>query len=489
MSLLERLLESSSSSSNVGFEVFHIIGGKEMFMKNMKSKVVFGTATLLAFGICVPAVGALGASDDQVSGPNTIQATMPDPTPDISQPVTTNMDLVSNLDEEGSCLFDHDVYPAGGVGYRDSSLPYDDLEPIHRAEQTLRAQILRMYAGQVMDVTFTGSTGIVTLSDSSIHGAVPSVDDLVNGDREAMDALAALRAAGTDVAVVSRQAPSLLDVCKIRSVIRSVATEYPTLSAGVTINAAEGKVDITVNAELMLTLEAALLDFEPWIRVQSGEIEPTSRTNDSAPWYGGARLNLANGAPQCSTSFRFNNGQKYLLTADHCGPSGTTWWNNGTLYPSDYVGMSTSNLGAYKVDAAVITGSSYGSRVYIGPPSSSTSIEANSVYPNSTLLYGDKLLISGATSGQGTITATGLSPVCLFYNGKEYCHLLYFSAVGGLCVGGDSGGPIGVYDPANGRLIASAIVSATQGNRNTNHWCLGTDISVPIYLWGGGTIS
>ena len=435
-----------------------------------------------------PALVAVVVAVLSLSSSNVAQATTPRPAADASQPVTTNMDLVSSLDAEGQCLFDNDVYPAGGVGYLDSSLPYDDLEPIHRAEQTLRAQILRMHAGQVMDVSFTGSIGTVTVSNASVQGLVPSVDELANGDREAVDALAALRAAGTHVAVESRVAPSLLDVCEIRGVIRSVATEDPTLSAVVAPNAAEGRVDITVNTESMDTLEAALSGFAPWIRVQSGDIEPTSRTNDSAPWYGGARLNLSDGTPWCSTSFRFNNGQRYLLTADHCGSSGTAWYNYGTAYPGDYVGMSSSNLGAYKVDAAVITGSSYGSRVYTGPPSSSTSIEANSVYPNSALVYGDQLMISGATSGQGTITAAGTAPVCFVYSGKEYCHLLYFSAVGGLCIGGDSGGPIGAYDPANERLIASAIVSATVGDRNSNHWCLGTDISVAIYLWGGGTI-
>lgn len=419
---------------------------------------------------------------------NAVLAATSKPAVDLTQPVPPNGQLVSSLNAEGRCLFDNGVYPAGGVGYRDSSLPYDDLEPVPRAEQTLRAQILRQHAGQVMEVSFAGKTGTVTVSKASVQGATSTVDELAGADPAAVDALATLRAAGTQIGVESKDAPSLLDVCTIRSAISTVATKIPTLSASAVTNAADGKVDITVNAESLLSLQAALSGFAPWIRLQSGDVEPASRTADSAPWYGGARTNRWDGEPWCSTSFRFNNGSRYLLTADHCGPSGYKWYNNGDMYNGGYVGFSASNLGAYGVDAAVIAGSSYGSRVYTGSPSSSTSIEANGVYPNSALNYLDQLVISGASSGQGNITSAGNSQTCRWYEGKNYCHLLYFSAVGGLCIGGDSGGPIGVYDPANGRLIASAIVSATEGDRNGNHWCLGTDISAAIYLWGGGTI-
>ncbi|SFR39737.1 hypothetical protein SAMN04488591_1001 [Microbacterium azadirachtae] len=339
-----------------------------------------------------------------------------------------------------------------------------------------------------MEVSFTGSAATVTVSKASVRGVVPTVDDLATGDRAATDALATLRAAGRQVVVESLDAPSLLDVCEIRRVIGTIATKISAIS--VTPNAAEGKVDITVSAESIPLVETTLRSFASWIRVESGDVALASRTADSAPWYGGARLNRWDGAFLCSTSFRFNNGSQYLLTADHCGPSGYKWYNNGDMYTGGYVGYSASNLGAYGVDTAVIAGSSYGAKVYTGSTTSNSSIAANGVYPNSALQYGDQLVISGAASGQGNITATGLGETCIWFSNAtyQYCHLLTFSAVGGVCIGGDSGGPIGVYDPASGRLIASATVTGTRNPTSSDHWCYGTNISAAIYLWGGGTI-
>lgn len=73
------------------------------------------------------------------------------------------------------------------------------------------------------------------------------------------------------------------------------------------------------------------------ISFRSGVVESTSRCSDTQPYSGGACLN---GAKDCTSGFAldFNAGGRYMVTAGHCDPNGTTTnmgtaWREAEAYP------------------------------------------------------------------------------------------------------------------------------------------------------------
>lgn len=188
-----------------------------MFTKSVKSKVVFGAAVVLAFGVFVPTVGASGASDDQVSGP------VDGSNVEESLGWDTNLELVESLTGFDECLYRHSVFPAGGVGYADSSLPYEGLDDIDRAVLTVRAEVLRAYPDSVMDVVLVSESEvkIVALGDPE-SGVRLSWDELLSVNANVASAVATLEKNGLAVVVDWADAPSFVEACEIEDQFRAL---------------------------------------------------------------------------------------------------------------------------------------------------------------------------------------------------------------------------------------------------------------------------
>lgn len=167
----------------------------------------------------------------------------------------------------------------------------------------------------------------------------------------------------------------------------------------------------------------------------SAGIERESRYYDTAPFWGGAAIYRSNGG-RCTTSFTVKNssGTRFMVTAGHCGPVGTTWRTAGGVY----VGQTVSRPNYPTYDMALIRGgSSYGTHVYMGNRTG---------YGSKVLGAGDPVVgayycVSGTTTYENCgkkvtslnarfCTSSGCTPGVASYVG------------GAQTSGGDSGGPL-----------------------------------------------
>jgi hypothetical protein len=134
-----------------------------------------------------------------------------DAEPSLPQINTTNI-VVARLQGIDKYLFNRGIFPAGGVGYKDSSLPYDGAEPILAAFMTVRAQAIRKNLDSVMDVIRVQDgdrlNEVVIIVDEKSAGPSPRLDELVRQDPAMIGALDLLRDAGITVSIDSRDVPS-----------------------------------------------------------------------------------------------------------------------------------------------------------------------------------------------------------------------------------------------------------------------------------------
>jgi hypothetical protein len=409
----------------------------------------------------------------------------------------TNLDLIESLKGTDACLYRHSVYPAGGVGYADSSLPYDDYPPQDAAFLTLRAETLRSAPAAVMDVTsgtVGGKTTATIVALASPEGADRfSLEALAAVNQHVASALSTIHDAGADVVVEWADAPSLLKMCEMED-------RFPLLTddSGAHLTSytdplpLEHVLEVTMNVDDARFAAPLVEEFAPYLRLTTMEgryeLLASARANSTSPWRGGSRMYKPGGAPtgDCSTSFRVNGNS--ILTADHCG------WSNFYNVNGIWMGTAGYSQQGGNYDAMVLAGSTYSNQVWLGPVDPTSTLPAYGVYAPWTLSGGvDYLLASGSFTGQGTLLYLGPpSPDgCLFYtnDGKTRCGLYKTLAPSGICGYGDSGGPVAVYDPANGRLIPTGILTSSDVNNiNYAHDCMFTGVAQIAYNYGGATI-
>ncbi|MBF4552392.1 hypothetical protein [Pseudoclavibacter sp. VKM Ac-2888] len=75
----------------------------------------------------------------------------------------TNIELLEQLSPEDHCLWNKTVYPAGGTGYADNSLPYDGMDATKAAVLVVRAEALRDNMGSVVGVEAIGQGEVSSL--------------------------------------------------------------------------------------------------------------------------------------------------------------------------------------------------------------------------------------------------------------------------------------------------------------------------------------
>lgn len=185
-----------------------------------------------------------------------------------------------------------------------------------------------------------------------------------------------------------------------------------------------------------------------------------SRTNDAAPFDGGAAIGVT--TPWCTAGFGVRNadtGAGYILSAAHCGEMDTIWhtgWDTTT---------GTGTLIGYTVDVnedhdtMIISTSAPGDHIYVGGQHDEIRAQVvgwTEVFP------GQKLCQSGYTSA-GVLGG----PICnlrVEYHYDDREDLVEATQLDGYdsARGGDSGGPV-YFVNADGTVLAAGTTTRSAG--------------------------
>lgn len=423
----------------------------------------------------------------------------------------TNLRLAESLDEKGKCLLRHDVYPEGGVGYEDPSLPYDDFDrEVDKEFATYRAELLRYGSASLLEVYPSAENGKDLLDIIVLAKADSNVDDrTLQGLLKSSDALAkasqSLAERGVKVTVDSHAKANLDDVCALESQLMATTHDsrgaYLNLKFGIDTKLGSLRVDAAPaqTQEVINLLEKIKGGFD--VQTAEDSFEPNGRMDSYGPTYGGSSW-LADDFDRCSTGFRMNTS--YMLTAAHCRAENgnNAYILGGNSYA--HIGTYSSSLMSANVDVQVIHGGHYTNRVWLGVGTdvgyTTSSLAAYGTYPVQTLVSkktethtGSQLVFSGSRTGQSTAEVTQQQGEanwngCANFNGDTVCSLMEVRLPMAFGKQGDSGGPYAVYDAYHSRLIPAGIHNgSTPTNYGGYHYSYITKITAIAYLYGGAS--
>lgn len=206
------------------------------------------------------------------------------------------------------------------------------------------------------------------------------------------------------------------------------------------------------------------------------EVDVQSRTNDTSPFYGGARINTPVGG--CSNAFSWYSGTtSYMLTAGHCASSG-----GSISTPAMAMGLVTATSrenwhstagtqyltgqSVYRGDIALIhvpSPRSTTARMFRGDINSSSSALVGEMWsrrPQS----GDQYCTGGTRSGEVCGWTVDAARVDIRYSsGAVVRNAVSSRSKQGWCTRpGDSGGPVYTVRP-DGKVAAKGIISGGGG--------------------------
>jgi hypothetical protein len=265
---------------------------------------------------------------------------------------------------------------------------------------------------------------------------------------------------------LSKAADKLLDLARSGRIPRISSVALDTAGKGLTVETSAdtqtrfgsaGLVDIYRKATGVSTV----------VEIKDAP-QPTTRQNDSSPWYGGGLIRHPGFNPPndldpysfCSVAFAAVNPSGYgrLLSARHCDPSGNVAWDDGA---GDPLTLGGSDVWVRAVDDTMLFDPIGGTGPYVhGGPWNATSSHSRyhlKVGGSARAVKGQNVCTSGANSGEhcsGLIVDDDVVWDCFGVN----CH--GFRATRGssvATVGGDSGGP--VYQQwSDGRVSARGVI-------------------------------
>jgi hypothetical protein len=214
---------------------------------------------------------------------------------------------------------------------------------------------------------------------------------------------------------------------------------------------------------------------------------PGFRFNDFSPWYGGDRI--ASGSGGCSTGFaaRYNNAPA-MLTAAHCGPVGTAFYN-GPRSNNTYslMGNAVYSNDATDVAAIGVTGAS--NFINVGSALAPTQLYIGGW---ASPIVGQYLCQSGSYTGETCglrVVDTGQSVcrswflwICTSWQGP-LADVVNWAGPGAYSAGhGDSGGPVYLRQGSSGTAIGLVHGVLTPNARNAypayypdTMWCPSPD--------------
>lgn len=242
---------------------------------------------------------------------------------------------------------------------------------------------------------------------------------------------------------------------------------------GASIDAKTGRVRVlTTSPQTAFSPAIARLGDIVWVQHDS-QLGAASgpRSSDSAPHWGGGRINRAAGVCSAGPNILVG-GTAYGTTAGHCGPNGTAW-NSGSFYHGyinsrpDY--QLTGATPIWSTDVARITNSTWAPRIYQGGTTTTASVlQVGSGDP----VGGSPIWTSGQTSGSqsGSVVDTsfaycdsemqlpldGLTGGVCFNNLYTTSSLVQSGDSGGVCHT-RSGDVAGVRGVISGRVSGGGI--------------------------------
>jgi hypothetical protein len=182
------------------------------------------------------------------------------------------------------------------------------------------------------------------------------------------------------------------------------------------------------------------------------------RFNDFAPWYGGDRI--ASSVGGCSTGFAANyNGGPVMLTASHCGGTGTAFYNGPTT-GGGFNLMGSSVYSDTATDVGAISVSSYSLYVNVGAAENSTQLYVGSW---ASPVVGEYLCQSGSYTGEVCalqVVDTGQYNClswflwwCTSSQGPLADVINYYGSASYSAGHGDSGGPVYLRSGSSGTAV------------------------------------
>jgi hypothetical protein len=200
------------------------------------------------------------------------------------------------------------------------------------------------------------------------------------------------------------------------------------------------------------------------VRVQENAApELTGRLNDSAPYWGGARINNNDNTGFCTAGWPVRRGStEYMLTAGHCGRPGGGW-NNGN--DTQYVGVGELEHAAHDL---LLIRADVGTRMWDGPIG--TGEFTKRVAGSGATFPGEWVCASGSVTGAQcnyVVTSTftySFSDYDAYGNLETYTDLVLADYSGVPSRSGDSGGPVFVPTGASD-VIAKGTITGVWGSR------------------------
>lgn len=202
------------------------------------------------------------------------------------------------------------------------------------------------------------------------------------------------------------------------------------------------------------------------LRAVPGSPQRMTRYNDTPTGghWGGARITSS--IRNCTAGFsvvRRSNGARASVTAGHCGGPGTAWRSGSYSYGSTSV---RTNYPDY--DQALITGSSYGAKIWTDGPGDTEDVR--------TVKGGADPSVGSQICQSGSYT-TSLCGITVNSNSATYCddqgcttHLTRGTRSGQIVVrGGDSGGPVYTKPGADSATVRGMVIAGT--GCNPSHQC------------------
>ena len=191
--------------------------------------------------------------------------------PNMPVRTDTNLDLIASLDFRGRCLVRNSVYPEGGIGFEDSSLPYDNFAPVDRWYETARAELLRDNAEYMSGVTVGGDENgannrFIMHFLVTAQRTVDLESVIERGSPELNTAVAELRARGWTFEVAYTAVSNLIESCRVFEAMtdkRVAQVLDAQASSGISsaINDVTGRLEIEADSIVAPVLETVLAPF------------------------------------------------------------------------------------------------------------------------------------------------------------------------------------------------------------------------------------
>ncbi len=235
---------------------------------------------------------------------------------------------------------------------------------------------------------------------------------------------------------------------------------------GVSVDPVTGKVVVIGSPDALAMLGDALA--APGIEAveTSAARRSGSRQNDASPHYGGARIydpDVGSGN-YCTAGFRAtrnSDGRKGIVTAQHCGFSGSVY-NNGS---GNYYGYVWANAPYWPTTDATFLSSNvqtYSTNIYVDPccPSVRAVVSGYNPYVGQSVCHSGSTTLANCGHVVNQLNAIYVDTAGTTYN----VFLTYKVSTSQTIQGGDSGGPVYTRLSGNRASIKGLVVASTTDN-------------------------